>query len=40
MNNFLLAVLNFYDVEMPDFYKLSEEFADLKAEFLDDEVWS
>jgi hypothetical protein len=39
-NNLLLAVLNLYDVEIPDFYELDEELADLKDNFLNEEVWS
>jgi hypothetical protein len=38
-NNLFLAVLNIYDVEIPDFYDMDEQLADLKAEFLDDEIW-
>lgn len=38
-DNLLLAVLNLYDVEIPNFYKVEEEISDLKAKFLDDEIW-
>ncbi len=38
-NNLLLAVLNLYDVEIPDFYDLDEQIADFKDKFLDDEIW-
>jgi len=39
-NNLLLAVLNLYKVEIPDFYELDEELADLKDKFLDEEIWA
>jgi hypothetical protein len=39
-NNLLLAVLNLYDVEIPDFYGLDEKLADLKDKFLDEEIWA
>jgi len=38
--NLLLAILNLYNVGIPDFYNLDEQIADLKDEFLDDEIWS
>jgi len=38
--NLLLAILNLYNVEIPDFYNLDDQIADLKDKFLDDEIWS
>lgn len=37
-NNLLLAVLNSYDVEIPDFYELDEELADLKDKFSNEDI--
>jgi hypothetical protein len=38
-SNLLLTVLNLYDVEIPDFYVLDEELADLRDKFLNEEIW-
>jgi len=38
-SNLLLAVLNLYDVDIPDFYGLDEELSELKDKFLSEEVW-
>jgi hypothetical protein len=35
-----LVILNLYNVEIPYFYNLDDQIADLKDKFLDDEIWS